>query len=195
MSLNQFEALASIIQSRRTIKAAQMNGVAIPQQDIQDILALADWAPTHGRTEPWRFEIFHKEHFNDFCLAHAEMYKKSVDETAFSIDRYNLLLQPAATASHLIVVYMKRTPATKIPVMEEEAATAAAIQNLLLGATAKGIASIWNTGGMFFSEAMHQYFNLEADDRLMGFIYLGYTDQEAKEGTRKIPLDQKVTWR
>ncbi len=93
--------------------------------------------------------------------------------------------------SHLIVTLMKRTKETKIPLMEEYAATAAAVQNILLGAEALGIAAIWSTGGMALKPAMKTYYSLSEDDFVMGFVYLGHTDQPKKEAVRNIPLTEK----
>lgn len=185
-----------IIANRRTTKAANMNGKLIDKDTVTKILAAADWAPTHGRTEPWRFNVYTGQSLMQFCYDHAEMYLHSVeDEASYDENKYNNLLKPASYASHLVVVYMKRTEPTKIPAQEEYAATAAAIQNMLLAATAIGVASIWNTGGMIFTDAMKEYLGLADADQVLGFIYLGYTDQEAKEGMRKIPLENKITWK
>ena len=52
-----FAAIASVIKNRRTIKPAMMNGHKIPNGEIAALLELADWAPTHGFTEPWRFVV------------------------------------------------------------------------------------------------------------------------------------------
>lgn len=190
-----FNALAALVKSRRTVKVAQMNGVKIEEQDLTAILELANWAPTHGRTEPWRFIVLEGAALMEFCHAHAAMYKQSVTEDVFMQEKYNNLLMPATKASHLIIVYMQRTPLTKIPVIEEVAATCAAIQNVLLGAASKGIAAIWNTSGMFFQPAMHTYLNLANEDVLLGFLYVGYTDETLKEGHRKSNILDKVSWK
>jgi hypothetical protein len=53
-----FSAIANNIKARRTIKPSTMNGNKIPNGHIASILELADWAPNHGSTEPWRFIVF-----------------------------------------------------------------------------------------------------------------------------------------
>ena len=88
---------------------------------------------------------------------------------------------------------MKRGDLPKIPAFEEVAAASAAIQNLLLGATALNIASFWSTGGMILKPAMKQFLNLRDEDEVMGVLYLGYAD-EYPEGIRKTPLSEKITW-
>lgn len=49
---NSFSVIADIIKNRRSTKPAQMNGKLIPDEQVQQLLELADWAPTHANTEP-----------------------------------------------------------------------------------------------------------------------------------------------
>ena len=97
-------------------------------------------------------------------------------------------------ASHLVVAIMKRGTNPKIPQVEEVAAASAAIQNILLGATALGIASFWSTGGMTHSHGLKDFLQLGADDIVMGLLFLGYTDEPAKEGVRNSLISEKVKW-
>jgi nitroreductase len=189
----QFDSLQQIISNRRTIKPAQMNGNAIPNDQIEALIALADWAPTHGRTEPWRFYIYGTESKETFCAQHAELYKSNTDEAAFSVDTFNNLSNMGNQASHILIAVMKRGNLPKIPAFEEVAATAAAIQNLLLGAEALNIAAYWGTGGMILKPAMKQYLNLGDEDQVMGVLYLGYSDHKP-DGKRNTPLAEKAIW-
>jgi nitroreductase len=93
-----------------------------------------------------------------------------------------------------MVAWMKRVPTHKIPEMEEIAATAAAIQNVLLSATSKGIATFWSTSGLALHPALREELGLGEEDKILGILYLGYTDEPFKEGTRMIPLSEKIEW-
>ncbi len=192
---HNFAMIETIIKERRTVKAANMNGAAIPDTVVNNILQLADYAPTHGRTEPWRFYIYTGSSLRQFCADHAALYWENTAEEDRKQQTFDNLAHAGDKVSHLVVAAMKRTANTKIPVMEELAATAAAIQNILLGAEAMGIAAIWNTGGMALKEPMKRYLALNTDDQVMGLIYLGYTDQEKKEAVRNIPFSEKIHWK
>jgi nitroreductase len=74
------------------------------------------------------------------------------------------------------------------------AAVAAAAQNMLLGAAALGIAVIWSTGGMTYHPSLKESLGLDEHDRVMGLIYLGYSDEPEKERKRHIPLEDKAVW-
>lgn len=190
----EFETVSRIIKERRTIKAAAMNGQIIPDNTISQLLELADHAPTHGRTEPWRFFVYKGDALKKFCQDHAQLYWDNTAEENRKEQTFENLAHAGDMASHLVVAVMRRTPETKIPMMEEYAATAAAIQNLLLGAAASGLAAIWNTGGMALKQPMKTYLGLAAEDIVTGLLYLGYTDQPLKEAVRNISLEQKVVW-
>lgn len=188
---NIFSIISAIIKNRRSIKPIMMDGNKIPYYQVKALLELADWAPTHGFTEPWRFRVYANP--PEFCHQHAEMYKASTKAEDFIEGVYNNLFHQGDKASHVIITTMKRGNLPKIPVIEEIEAVSCAIQNILLGATALNIASFWSTGGMALKPPMRDFLNLAEDDQLIGVIYLGYAD-EHPEGKRTIPLDEKVNW-
>ncbi|MCC9165739.1 nitroreductase family protein [Pontibacter harenae] len=190
----QFATIQDIIQKRRTVKPPQMNGQRVPDEQVQQLLALADWAPTHANTEPWRFKVYAGDKVQEFCLSHAKLYKQQTDTEKYLEFNYEKLLHMGDSASHLIVTYMRRGDLPKIPPLEEIAATSCAIQNLLLGATALGIASYWGSGGMAYHPAMKEMLQLREEDVVLGILYLGYTDKEVPAGKRIVPLEEKVEW-
>lgn len=190
-----FSAVQEAIQNRRTVKPPQMNGQQIPDEQVRQLLALADWAPTHGLTEPWRFKVYARDKVQEFCLTHAELYKKHTAPDKFLELKYEKLLHMGDQASHIIVAVMQRGSLPKIPALEEIAATSCAVQNLLLGATALGIASYWGSGGMAYHPAMKEKLQLREEDLVLGILYLGYTDNKAvPAGKRTVPLEEKVEW-
>lgn len=56
--------------------------------------------------------------------------------------------------------------------MEHIAATSAAIQNVLLGATARNIPSYWSSGGQLRNETLRTFLNIPLDEILMGAVFL-----------------------
>lgn len=171
-----------------------MNGREVPDDQVEQLIALADWAPTHGQTEPWRFLIFNGDTLKEFGRKHADLYWAHTEEARRSQAKQDKLIQSARNASHLIITVMKRTVNSRIPAIEEMFAVAAAIQNMLLGATALGISSFWSTGGMAHHAVLREYLNLGEEDRVIGLLYLGYTDEPEKKRKRNIPLEEKITW-
>ncbi len=193
--MNAFENISKIIRSRRTTKPTDMNGKKIENTVIHQLLELANWAPTHARTEPWRFIVFEDGAKKTFCADHAELYKSNTDPEKFTAGKYDKIIENGEAASHIILVYMKRTVTNPIPAIEEVAAVSAAIQNILLGAEALHISNFWSTGGMAHHPALKNYLGLGEHDIVMGLLFLGYTDLPAATGKRNIPLEEKIVWK
>lgn len=187
-------AVQYTIRERRTVKTPAYNGKIIDRSLIDRLLQAADWAPTHGLTEPWRFIIFDGAAIPRFCLDHAELYRSNTEAEDFREAAYEKLKNQGNNVSHIIAVFSKRGSKEKITVQEEICATAAAVQNILLMATSMGISSFWSTGGQTLKAPMHQYFKLRPEDHMVGLIYLGYSDQPPSQGRRLTPLDEKVMW-
>jgi len=191
---NSFSIIADIIKNRRSIKPAKMNGKKIPDEQVKELLQLANWAPTHGRTEPWRFIVYGGDKVKEFCYQHAELYKAIISSKNFEQASYEKQLHYGDMASHLIIAVMQRGSLAKIPALEEIAATAAAVQNILLGATSAGITTFWSTSGMTHHPAMKDFLRLRQEDVILGMIYMGYSDEQS-EGKRQTSIEQKVIWK
>jgi nitroreductase len=194
MNLDAFDQIEAVIKNRRTVKAHAMNGGRIPDHQVQKLLELADRAPTHGQTEPWRYFIFADDALDTFGRKHADLYWKFTDEKKRRRSKYNKYINYANNASHLLISVLRPGGNPNIPKKEERSAVSAANQNILLGATALGISSYWSTGGMTYHPELKKYLKLDVEDEVIGMIYLGYTDVPPREKKRKIPLKEKVTW-
>lgn len=175
------------------MKPAKMNGKIIPDEQIETMLEMADWAPTHGRTEPWRFIVLDQLKAKHFCALHAELYRKKTDPEKFLTANYEKLKNQADLISHLIIVYAHMGMNPKIPEREEVAAVSAAIQNMLLYAASKGIAGFWSTGGQTYAPEMQQLIALEPFQKLQGLLFFGYTN-EMPVGSRSVPISKKTRY-
>ena len=72
---------------------------------------------------------------------------------------------------------------------ENRDAVAAGIQNLLLGATALGLASFWSTPAITRPPAVLELCGFTPDDRLVGVIYLGWAAQDCPAPERpRLPI-------
>jgi nitroreductase len=189
---NNFSILSDIIKTRRTTKPSLFNGNKIPDEQVEQLLQLADWAPTHTFSEPWRFVVYSGEKVVAFSKQHALLYQQFTPADKFMQSKFDSIISNGEKSSHIIVCIMKRSN-EKIPVMEEMAAVSCAIQNILLGATALNMASLWSTGGMVLHTSFKNHFQLGEQDEILGQLYLGYSD-EVIEGKRKIALGEKIVW-
>lgn len=191
MDNSNFSVVSNTIKTRRTIKPGQMNGQKIPNGHVAALLELADWAPNHGNTQPWNFIVY--EDAKLFAQQHADLYQRSSTPDTFNPTTFANLGSMGNNVSHVVLAVMKRGDLPKIPPFEELAAASAAVQNILIGATALNIASFWSTGGMSLRPEMKDFLGLTEDDQFLGILYLGYSDEQP-EGKRKAPIEEKIKW-
>ena len=74
----------------------------------------------------------------------------------------------------ILVNSVKKHP--KVPDIEQKLSTAASAQNILLSLNALGYSAIWRTGKFAFNPFIASRLNLEANQEILGYIYVGTAD-------------------
>ena len=192
-----YQTTEKLIRSRRSLYPAQMDeSKRIPDEDIWKLLELANYAPNHKLTEPWRFVVFTEKQIETFYDRLFQITSQwfSVDEMRKKSGKFEERKQKV---SHVIAIVMKRNEEEKVPVQEEEYATACAVQNILLGMGSLNIIGYWGTGKAAFSEEMHEFLDLGEHDKCMGWLQLGVPKVLPPEESRRKAGDikEKVVWR
>ena len=189
--LHKKTMISKIIASRRAVYPVQYNRDEISKEEIQAILSSANWAPTHRRTEPWRFVVFHtqvaKTKLSDFL---ANTYKEKAEN--FSESTFKKYQENPLKAACIIAVCYQRDAKASIPEWEEIAATAMAVQNMWLTASEMHIGAYWSTPSVATYFANH--FKLDEGEHCLGFFYMGKYDAPLPEGFRKTSISEKTTW-
>ena len=186
--------LQQIIQRRRTVKPHSYNGETIDHEIIKDILSSANWAPNHGRTEPWRFKVYSGDGKDKLLELMKDVYTNTSPPEKFNPAKLDKMEVNCRLSSHIVVIMMKRQEIEKIPELEEIEAVACAVQNLALSATAHNVAGYWSSGSISYSPEIRNAMGLGEKDRVLGFYYLGLTDEEWPIGRRCSEIDDKVEW-
>ncbi len=185
--------ISEIIQHRRSIYPAIYTGEIVPHEVIQKMLENANWAPTHRLTEPWRFTVFSGNGLLKLSDFQSGLYKKvSSEKGTFDQQQFEKLKDKPLLCSHIIAIGMKRDLKESVPEIEEIAAVSCAVQNMLLTASEAGVGCYWGSGGVTYYEEAKPFFNLEKNDKLLGFLFLGIP-KKWPEGKRK-PIGDKVNF-
>lgn len=187
----------ALIRHRRTIKPVDMN----PKRPVDhgllvELLENATWAPTHGKTEPWRFFVFENEARQQLASALQEFYRLSTPPEQFREDKLRKMGETPLQAQIVIACVMERRGGDKIPEVEEIEAVAAGLENAMLTATAAGLGSFWSTAPLLETEMFKNWLGIRPEDRCVGLMYLGWP----KEGlawprSTRQPIESRITWR
>lgn len=162
-----------------------------PQVLIEELLSAAVQAPNHHRVYPWRFIVLRGQARERLGEVMAEsLARRAPDATpeALETERSRPLRAPV-----LIAVGVDRPANERVLEVENLCAAAAATQNLLLAAHARGLGAIWRTGPAVLDPAVKRFLGLEADQALIAMVYLGYPAGELKPPVRP-SFAEKTTW-
>lgn len=164
---------AALVRARRTNMTVDRDR-PVPHAIVEELCELAQWAPNHKRTWPWRFALCEGE-------GRARLGDVIADAMAERDD-------PPEKVAKTRTKYL-RTPATLVVgsapgdtvlrTFENRDAVAAGVQTLLLGATAHGLASYWGSCPKGAHDAVNRLCGFEDGTYVVAIIYLGWQAEPA----------------
>ena len=177
-ALADFEALA---RARRTNLRMDPER-PVPAELVERLCRLAMWAPNHKRTWPWRFTAIVGDTRGELGDALAETLI-AAGESAAKVDKARGKYRRAP----LMLAVASAGDPDPVRRLENRDAVAAGVQNLLLGATAAGLASYWGTGAVVAVPRVRELCGLEPGDELVALLYLGWPIGGVPEPARPEP--------
>ncbi len=182
-----------LIRSRRTIYPEQYTERKVHKEQIEVILNNAQWAPTHGNTQPWRFKVFTddgRQRLADFL---GKTYLELTPPEQQDDKKLAKMLTRPMLSSVVIAVCMERQREEKILELEEIEAVACAVQNMHLSCTAYGLGGFWATPKLIYHPKMNEFLGLGEKDKCLGLFYIGYPSIEWPKAHRR-PLEYTTEW-
>ncbi|MFP4511465.1 MAG: nitroreductase [Acidimicrobiales bacterium] len=180
--LSELAAFTDLVTRRRTSKLMDRER-EVPDELVLRLCRLATWAPNHKKTWPWRFSVLTGDARSRLGeLTAQQLIDEGVDAEA-KLDKARTKFLRAPT---ILMVASRPDDDPELDV-ENLHAVAAGIQNLLLGATAAGLASFWASGAPLRSDAVKQLCGFDPADRMVGLIYLGWPTGDVEPPQRPDP--------
>ena len=176
------------IRTRRTIGKSTGD---VPRETIAELIEAATWAPNHKLTQPWRFTVVTGAARERLGAVWARETAAKVDPAARAAVLEGEAKKPLR--SPVLIVVSTRTDANPVTAEEDLTATAAAVQNLLLAAHAKGLCAAWKTGKIVYSAEVKRFLGLEPSDRIIAVVYLGAVAKE-EPAARGREVASTITW-
>jgi nitroreductase len=158
---------------RRTHK--QYGSEPVADDVVRDLLELARHAPNHHLTQPWRFRILGP-------ATRARLGVAAGEKEAVKLRRAPTLV--------LVTAALSGVPETD---REDLLATGCAVYAVLLGATARGLASYWRTPACLGQPRVRAVLGLEENEEVVSLIHLGLPASDPPEKDR-LALDDVARW-
>lgn len=161
---------------------------------IEKLLDAAVRAPNHRLTEPWSFYVMTGDSRLRFAELRRELRAARFDDPG-APEAQKALTKAYEGAAQTPVIIAVTTQVADDPVQRDEdyAATACAIQNILLAATALGLGTYLRTGDLIEDQRLYQLLGVLEGHRVVGTIYLGYP-AEPPRTKRRVPAAEKTHW-
>ena len=184
-------ALQSLL-ARRSVPALQLREPGPTQAQIEAAIAAALRAPDHGNLKPFRCVLVRgsaRARFSELLVTHLQ--QREPDTAPKKLEKVRN--QPL-TAPLTVVVGARILKGHKVPEVEQLLSAGAATMNLINAFYAQGFAAIWLTGGNAYDPQVLRALGFGADERCLGFVYLGSTQdpQQVDPIRPSVNVDQYV---
>ncbi len=172
------------IRTRRSLR--QLADKPVPHELLDDLLELAATAPAPHHTRPWRYVIVLPRSRVRLAETMGAAWRADLERDGHPPELIERLLRKStrqiATAPALLLACLTHEGLRDWPderrarnewAMAQQS-IGAAMQNIMLGAHALGLASYWISAPLFAPEACREALGLPDDYVAQAFIVLGY---------------------
>lgn len=169
-----------------------MTDVPVDRKVIEQLLMAANMAPSHRKTEPWRFRVYTGA--GRETLAHTI---ETIYTTGRTPDQIDPKVGPkfrkkTEQAPVIIAIFLHRDPKESVPEWEEIAAVGCAVENLWISLSQHNLGGYWSSPG-FLCGDYGQWPEAAANERCLGLFYLGHHDMPELPQVRG-EWAEKVKW-
>ena len=172
--------------------AMKLESPAPGEAELDTMFQSAVRAPDHGRLRPWRFVVIGGDKRARFGELMADaLRRKDPNASGEALERERA---KPMRAPMIVVAAAHVQKGHRIPEMEQIAAAAAAAQNIMLAAHAMGYGAMWKTGEPAYDPGVKTALGLDAEDDIMGFLYVGTRAGGSSPAARPAARDQVTVW-
>lgn len=165
------DVVIEAIRARRS--AGRVRPDPVPRELVEEAIGAAVRAPNHHQTGPWRFVVLAGDARREVGEAHLRAVRRlrgDLPPEGVAKEAGRLERAPVVVACCVV------TGEDPVQAREDRDAVAAAIENMLIAAQARGLGAMWRTGTMVDEPEVREALGLGPHDAVVGFVYLGWPE-------------------
>ncbi|MDN4503290.1 NAD(P)H nitroreductase [Alteromonadaceae bacterium BrNp21-10] len=147
----------------------RLKSPAPADEELANIMQAALRAPDHGSLKPWRFIVCQGLGLKEL----GDIFERAAIANDLSEKDIARAAELPLRAPMVIVAICKFLDHPKIPKAEQVASACCAVHAMQMAAVAQGFAGIWRTGHYTEFEDVKQAMQLDEQDEIVGYLYLG----------------------
>jgi len=210
--------ILDVMRQRRSIRVFDRR--MPPRELIAECLEVATWAPSATNQQPWEFIVLTGEALEAVnAITEEKFFQRLPDGNAFGDPPEPLKSRQQEVLDAMIAaaekagiepneIFEKSLRFCDAPVAvyficykgtdnQYPLSTAAALENFLLAAHARGLGTCWLTVTVICAEDIKKHFGISADRELLGGVALGYPAEGAAINTfprLRASVDEVTRW-
>ncbi len=182
------------IKQRRSIRKYSSQPVA--EEDVLKVLEAARWAPSAHNAQPWRFIVLVDSSVKrELAMAMADAWAADMTKDGLTLEAAERTTSvegfsnaPVLVVACLTMADMKKFSDDVRQGSERDLAVqslGAALQNMLLAASAEGLGACWHCAPVFCKETVRQALKIPLDVEPQAIITFGYPAEKVSAPERK----------
>ncbi|NYZ75922.1 nitroreductase family protein [Candidatus Micrarchaeota archaeon] len=166
----------AVVKGRRAVR--KLKRKEVPLKLLVKVIEAGTWAPSAVNTQPWAFILVRDKELK-------KRVREIYDEASSTSGLYKQDTEFVENATLIIVL-------SDTGNVLHQFSTSAAVENMLLAATALGLGSVWMCRPLRVEKTLNELrelFKIPSNYEIIGIVALGYPDEKPKPKERK-PLKE-----
>ncbi|MBV1877039.1 MAG: nitroreductase [Pseudomonadales bacterium] len=177
---------------QQRVSVSRLGGDVPSDEVLENIFQAALRAPDHALLTPWRFLKIAGDGRNQLGELFAEAQLQA--DPALTEAKVAKAKSKPLRAPLIVVAIATVAEHASVPEVEQLLSVGAATQNMLLAAYAQGLGAMWRTGGMAYHPLVLNGLGLTADEKLIGYLYIGQVEGKTRLAPKKNTVDYFKSW-
>lgn len=147
------------------------------EADVATLLSAGMRAPDHGGLKPWHFHVITGDGLQRLSELYLDAKTCEVKTAALDEEVINEKLAKIAKmpfrAPMIIAISTHYVQHSKVPKQEQLVAAGCCVHAMQMAAFALGYGAVWRTGDLAYHNKVKQGLAIDADNDIVGFLYIG----------------------
>ncbi len=154
------------------VSSARLAEPAPTEAELDQLFRAAARAADHAMLKPYRFLVISG---NEDLVALGALFREaSLEQDAtLTIEQLQRIENLPLRAPMIVIAISCHRPHSKVPEIEQQITTGAAVQNMINAAYTLGLGAYWRTGALAYNSTLKERLLLSDSESIIGFIYLG----------------------